>query len=97
MPNNFESQTNIAAFNVGFNILTQHRLVIFSDNQLSNFVNLKMACKKIVIMLTDQLKSNNLRHVEKTPILEHFLNIFLALKKLYSSQLSCLFVVALQI
>ena len=97
MPNSFGSRANIAAFNVDFNILMQHRPIILSSNQLLGLVNLKMVYKKIVMILTDQLRSNNFRDVKKVLILEHSLNIFSYFKKLYSLQFSCLIVVFFQI
>ena len=97
MPNNLRSQINIAVFNISFNILTQHKPVIFSNNELSSLVNLKIASKKIVMVLTDQLRSNNLRNIREALILKHSLNIFLAFRKLYIPQFSCLLIIVLQI
>ena len=77
------------SFNISFNILTQRRPVILSDNQLSSFVNLVMACKNIVVMSIDQLRSNNLKDIREDQILEHSFNIFPALKKLCSLQFLC--------
>ena len=56
-----------------------------------------MICKKIVMMSTDQLQSNDLRNVREAFILEHSFNIFPSFRKHYSSQFLCLIVVALQV
>ena len=48
-------------------------------------------------MLTDKLKSNNLRDIKDASVLEHSFNIFPAFKKLRSSEFSYLFIVVLQI
>ena len=97
MPNSFESQANIAAFNIGFNIMIQCRPVILPGNQFLGLVNPIMVCKRIVVMLTNQLRSNDFRDVGKTPILEHFYDIYPSFWKVCSPQFSCLIVVALQI
>ena len=97
MLNNFKSQANITVFNIDFNILAKYRPVVFSDNQLSSFVNSKIVYKRIVIVAIDQLRSNNFRNVKEVLILEHSFNIFLALKKIHSLEFACLFVIILQI
>ena len=84
MSNSLESKANIAVFNVDFNILMQRRPVIFSGNQFLGFVNSEMACKKIVMMSSDQLRSNGLRNVKKAPILEHSFNIYPSFRKFCS-------------
>lgn len=56
----------------------ENRLVVISANQLSSFINSKMVCQEIVIMTGDHFRSNDLRNVKETLILEHFFNIFLA-------------------
>ena len=97
MLNSFGSHANIAAFNIGFNILTQRRPVIFPSNQLLGFINPEMACKKIVVMPTDQLQSNDPRNVRKASILKHSFNVFPSFRKLYNPQFFCLIIVALQV
>ena len=84
MLNSLGNQTDIAAFNISFSILTQRRLVILFGNQLSSFVNSEMAYKKIIVILTNQLRLNNLRDAGEVLILEYSFDIFLALKKLCS-------------
>ena len=48
-------------------------------------------------MLTNQLKTNDLRNIKEAFILEHFFNIFPAFRKLCSLEFSYLFIIALQI
>ena len=48
-------------------------------------------------MLTDQLRSNDLRSVREASILEHSFDIFPSFRKVCSTQFSCLIVVALQV
>ena len=97
MLNIFGSLANIVAFNVGFNVSSQCRLVILSGNQFSGLINPEIACKRIVVMSINQLRLNNLRDVREVSILEHSHNIFSSFRKLYSPQSFCLIVVALQI
>ena len=40
----FYNQTNIAAFNVGFNIFFETRPIIFLVNEFADFIDTKMAC-----------------------------------------------------
>ena len=56
-----------------------------------------MAYKRVIVMLTNQLQSNDLRDVKKASILEHSLDVFLSFKKVCSLQFLCLIIVALQI
>lgn len=97
MPYSLESQINIVAFNIVFNISTKYRLIILPNNKLSSLINPEIAYKKIIIMSTDQLKSNDLRDVEEISILEHFFNIFPAFKKLCNSYFFYFLIFALQI
>lgn len=97
MSNSFKSQVNITAFIISFNILIERKLVLLPSNQLSNIINSKVNCKKIIIIGADQLRSNNLRNIGKAAILEHFFNIFLALREFYNLQFFCLIIIAFQI
>ena len=97
MPNSFRSQANIVAFNICFNILMQCKPVILSCNQLLGLVNAKMACKKIVVILTDKLRSNDFRNVKEALILKHSFDIYPSFKKLCSLQFFYLIVIILQI
>ena len=56
-----------------------------------------MAYKRIVVMLTNELRLNDLRNVRETSMLEHSLNVFLSFKKVCSLQFPCLIVVALHV
>ena len=97
MSNSRRSQTNIATFNIGFNILLQRRSVILFGNQLLSFVDPKKVCKSIVMMSTNQLKLNIFRDKKEALILEYSFNIFLAFGMLCSSEFVSLFIIALQI
>ena len=73
----------------------QCKPVIFSGNQLLGLVNPKMACKKIIMMSTDQLKLNDLKDLREAFILEHSLDLYPSFKKLYILQFLCLIVIVL--
>ena len=55
----FNSQTNVAAFDIGLNIFLEVRQIIFPAYKLFCFIDTKMACQKIVVMLTDKLRLND--------------------------------------
>ena len=97
MLNSLRNLADIAAFNIGFNISTQYRPVAFFGNQLMDFVNPETTCKKIVVILTNQFRSNDLKDIKEAPILEHSLNIFPSFKKVYSPQFLCPIIIALQV
>ena len=40
----FQSQVDIAVFDLGFNISLNSRLIVFSTNELSYFLDIKMTC-----------------------------------------------------
>ena len=58
----FYGQTNVAAFDVGFNILSEARPVIFPADELSGFIDTKIACQRVVVVPTTKLYLNNFRH-----------------------------------
>ena len=45
MLNNFRSELNIIAYNIGFNIVVKYKQVILSGNEFSSFANSKIACQ----------------------------------------------------
>lgn len=60
--NCFQTQTNIVAFDIGLNILSQTRLIVFLDNKLFYLIDAKTACQKVVVMLTDELNLDRFWH-----------------------------------
>lgn len=69
MSNSLKSQTKIAAFNLGFKILTKRRPVIFSDNYLMSFVNFEMIFQEIVVIAADLLGFNYFGNLKEAFIL----------------------------
>ena len=58
----FRGQTNVAAFDVGFNILPEARPIIFPTNELSGFIYTKVPCQWVVVIPANELCSKNFRH-----------------------------------
>lgn len=52
----FQSQADVTAFNIGFNVFLKAWLEIFLANQLSSFINSKITCKKVIMMPIDHLE-----------------------------------------
>lgn len=44
--------------------------------QLSSFINSKMACKRVIVILADQLKADDFWYIEKILMMEYFLDVF---------------------
>ena len=40
----FQSQTDVAAFDIGLNILSKARLIVFPTNELPGFIDTKVSC-----------------------------------------------------
>lgn len=55
----FQSQIDITAFNIGFNIFLKAWPVKFQKDDLSSFIKAKATTQRIVMMVTNQLGSNN--------------------------------------
>ena len=56
-----------------------------------------MPCKKIIVVTTYDLETDDLWEVWEPLVLEHFLDVFPAFRKAFSSQRYCFFVVVLQL
>ena len=62
VPHCFQAQTHVTAFDLGLNILSEARTVVFTTDKLSCFINTKMACQKVVVVSANELCSNNFRY-----------------------------------
>ena len=58
MHNCFQSQVNIATFNINFNIFFEAWLIVFLVNKFFNFINIKVSCQKIVKVSINKLYLN---------------------------------------
>ena len=97
MSNRLRSQTNVTSSDIALDISSQTWLIVFPANQLSCLVNTKMPCKRIVVVTTYHHEADDCWDIWKPLVLEHSLDVFLALQKAPSSQNFCLFVVVLQL
>ena len=59
MSDRFQGQTNVAAFDVGLNILSEAWPIIFPADELPGFINTKMACQRVVVVPTKKLGLND--------------------------------------
>ena len=57
--NCFQSQTDVAAFEIGFNIFSKARPIVFPTDELSGFVDTKVPCQWIIVVPTNELCSND--------------------------------------
>ena len=90
------SQTNVISSDIALNVSFQARPIKFPADQLSCLVNAKMFYKKIIMVTTYHLKTDNLWDICKPLVLEYSLDVFLVLQEAYSSKCSCFLVFVLK-
>ena len=59
----FWSQTNIASFHIGFDVFPQTWLIVFLADKLFGFINFKITCKEVIMVSTDQLKTDDFWYI----------------------------------
>ena len=57
------SQTNITSFYIRFNVFFQAQPIVFPANQLFGFIDSKITCQKVIMMPTDQLKTDDFWYI----------------------------------
>ena len=58
----FQTQTNIAAFDIAFNIFSEAWPIVFPVNDFPRFVDTKIACQRVVMIPTNELCLNDFRY-----------------------------------
>ena len=76
MSNHFQGQTNVEAFDVDFNIFFETWPIIFPTNKFSGFIDIEIACQKVVVMPANKLGSNDLKYKRQFLVVQHPINIF---------------------
>ena len=59
VPYCFRAQINVATFYIGFDVFSETWPKVFSNNQLSCFIDTEIACQKVVVESADYFGSNN--------------------------------------
>ena len=49
------AQAYVTAFDISLNIFLEARPIVFSADKVLGFINTKMSCQRVVIVLTDKL------------------------------------------
>ena len=62
MSNCFQSSTNVIVFNISLNIFSKAWLIIFTVDELSGFINIKVACQYVVVILANKFCLNNFKY-----------------------------------
>lgn len=62
MPNSLGSQADVAPFHVFFDVMTKRRPVVLSGDELAGLIDAEVARQRIVVMATDQLRSDDFRY-----------------------------------
>ena len=81
MSDRFQSQINVTSLDIDLDVLSQTRPIVFPADQLSCLVNTKILCKKIIVMTTYHLGTDDLWDVWESLELKHSLNVFPAIRK----------------
>ena len=55
VPHRFQAQTHVTALDIGLDILSEAWSVVFTTDKLSCFIDTKMACQRVVVVLADEL------------------------------------------
>ena len=58
----FQSQTNVAAFDIGLKILSEARPMVYPVDEFSGFIDTKVSCQRVVVMAANELCSNDFWH-----------------------------------
>ena len=80
MSDRFRGQTNVAAFDVGLNILFEARPIIFPADELFGFIDTKMACQRVVVVPVNELGSNDFRYKRQTLVVQHPINVLVSIQ-----------------
>ena len=55
----FWAQIYIIAFNIGLNIFSKTWSIVFPTKKVLGFIDTKMSCQKLIVILTDKLYSDS--------------------------------------
>ena len=56
------TQAYITAFNIGLNISSEARPIVFPADKVDDFIDAKMSCQRVIVIPTDELYLNNFRY-----------------------------------
>ena len=77
--------------------MVEYWLVVFPYNKFACFLNIKVACKKIVIMLANEFCSDKFQDVKKILVIQDIFDILPVFDWLFYSEFPCLFILAQQL
>ena len=80
-----QSLTNVTSSDITLDVFSQARPIVFPADQLFYLVNAKMPYKRIIMVTIYYLGADDLWYIWEFLVLEHSVNIFLALQKAFSS------------
>ena len=75
----FQGQTNVAALDIGLNILFEARPIIFPADELLSFVDTEMACQRVVVVPANELCSNDFRYKRQPLVVQHPIDLFVSI------------------
>ena len=62
LSHHFRAQTHVTAFDIGLDIFSEARPIVFTTDKLFCFIDTKMAYQRVIVMFADELSSNNFRY-----------------------------------
>ena len=58
----FWTQAYITAFDIGLNIFSEARPIVFPTDEVFGFIDTKMSCQRVIVMSTDDLCLNDFKY-----------------------------------
>ena len=98
MPDCFRGQAYIASPYIVLDVTAERLPVVFLGYELMCFLDIKVACQRIVVMPTNKLCPDDFRDVREALVVQHAVDVVPALlaELLVGPQLSSLLVLGLQ-
>ena len=56
------AQAYVIAFDIGFNVFSKARPIVFLADEVFGFIDIEMSCQRVVIVLTNELCLNNFKY-----------------------------------
>ena len=75
MPNCFQGQTYVASSYIVLDVMAERWPVVFSGYELICFLDIKVACQRIVVMPANKLYPDDFRDIREALIMQHAINV----------------------
>ena len=79
MSNCFQGHAYIASFYIGLNVMAKRWPVVFPSYKFKCFLDIKVACQRIIVMPANKLYSDNFWDVREALLVQNSINVIPAL------------------